>query len=374
MGYKSIAKGNPTINACAFTFDDGPSKQPLEEWLDALEQFSVSGTFFFTGEWIDKHPDKANMLISRGHELASHSYYHRRMTELTEDVFLEELKETELAFQEATGQPSPNFFRFPYLNFNEENLIWLSKWGYHSITGNDTGDWAGLPAQKIVDNGSVFLYNGSILVLHSNDITKETPAALKQLIRRALNRGLKPVKVSDLLKGIGITPEYRSWKISIKVPDFNSIPLHEWTIIQSSQDRQKLAAESLEWGIDKTPSGRGSERQWIQQLTEPIKANKIVEDRELFSGQLKEDEFWGYARFGVNKEELILLDFGFRETQADTLVDLLRQAANIAKKVGCSSIVARQDMRRIHKMCQQMGWNSKIEVDEFLMAGQLIER
>ncbi|WP_175639431.1 polysaccharide deacetylase family protein [Metabacillus schmidteae] len=369
---KTISKGNPTISTCAFTFDDGPSKQPLEEWLEALEQFSVSGTFFFTGEWIDKHPEKARMLISRGHELASHSYHHRRMSELSKEVFLKELKETELAFQEATGQPCPNFFRFPYLNYNEQNLSWLSEWGYHSIKGNDTGDWAGIPAQKIIDNSRGFFYNGSILVLHSNDITKETPAALKQLIRSAQERGIQPVKISELIEGIGITPNYRSWKISIDIPVSESIPLHEWTIVASSQDRQRLAAETLEWRLDKIPSGKGAENQWIQHLSEPLKANHIVEDRELFSGQMKADTFWGYARFGINKDELILLDFGFKEAQADTLVDLLRWSVSIAKKAGCSKIVARQDMRRIHKMCQQMGWKSMIEADEKLSAKQLI--
>lgn len=363
---KSISKGNPTLSHCAFTFDDGPGKHPLETWLEALEQFSVSGTFFFTGEWIDKYPEKARMLISRGHELASHSYHHRRMSELTKEVFFNELKETELAYQEATGQPCPNFFRFPYFNYTEENLSWLSQWGCHSITGNDTGDWAGVSVQKIIDNSRLLFYNGSIFVLHSNDITKQTPDALKQLIRRALDRDLQPVKISGLLKGIGITPEYRSWKISIDVPTFDSIPVYEWKIIQNLHDRQKLAVETLEWGLDKIPSGKGAENVWNQHLTEPLKVNIIVEDIELFSGQVKADEYWGYARFGVDKEELILLDFGFREAHADTLTDLLRWAANLAKKVGCTRIVARQDMRRIHTMCQQMGWNSTIEADKLL--------
>lgn len=367
MAYQSISKGNPTKGYCAFTFDDGPSKQPLEAWLDALEQFSAAGTFFFTGEWIDKHPDKARMLISRGHELASHSYHHRRMSELSKDVFLKELKETELAYQEATGKPCPNFFRFPYLNFNEENLHWLSEWGYHSITGNDTGDWAGLPAQKIINNSRMFLYNGSILVLHSNDITKSTPQAVKKLLRSARNWDLKPVKISDLLKGMDILPEYRSWKISIEVPVSDPFSPVEWTKIQNAEDIQKLAAETIEWGLDKIPTGNGAERKWINHLSEPIKANKIVEDRELFAGLMKADEFWGYVRFGINKEELVVLDVGFRETQADTLVDLLRWAAKIAKEAGCSSIIVRQDMRRIHKMCQQMGWKSMIEMDEIVM-------
>ncbi|MBM7691748.1 peptidoglycan/xylan/chitin deacetylase (PgdA/CDA1 family) [Peribacillus deserti] len=352
MVYQSISKGNTNQQFCAFTFDDGPKKQSLEAWLEVLEQFSAPGTFFFTGEWIDQHPDKARMLIARGHELASHSYNHRRMSQISKEVFFEELKETELAYQEATGRPCPNFFRFPYLNYNEENLSWLSEWRYHSITGDDTKDWSGPPAQKIIENGTNFLDCGSILVLHSNDIAKETPKAVKELIQNAVKKDLNPVKVSELLEGMGISTEYRSWKVSIDVPQLDPIPPLEWTKIQSPEDIQKLAAETLGWGLDKIPSGYGAESQWIQQLSQPIKAQNTLENRELFAGLMKADEFWGYARFGINEEELVLLDFGFREAQADTLVYLLRWASKIAKELGSSRIIARQDMRRIHKMCQ----------------------
>jgi peptidoglycan-N-acetylglucosamine deacetylase len=366
--FHSITRGNQNKQICAFTFDDGPSKLPLEAWLEALEQLSAPGTFFFTGEWIDKHPDQARMILARGHELASHSYHHRRMSQIPKEVFFEELKESELAYQEATGRPSPNFMRFPYLNYNEENLSWLSELGYYSVAGDDTKDWSGLPAQDIIENGLKFLYNGSILVFHSNDIAQETPKAVKQLARAALKNDLKPVKVSDMLNELGIATEYRSWKISIEVPLSDSNPPLEWTKIQSSEDIQKLAAETLEWRSDKIPAGDGAESQWIQQLSQPLKAHNVIENRELFVGLMKADEFWGYARFGVKDEELIILDFGFREAQADTLVYLLRWAVKIGKELGCSTITASQDMRRMHKMCQQMGWKSFIEFDELRLS------
>ncbi len=213
-----IFRGSPNEQHFALTFDDGPHNLPLENWLDALEQCGALGTFFFTGEWIDKNQDKARMIIARGHELAPHSYHHRRMGEIPKDVFLEEMKQTELAYQEATGLPCPTFFRFPYLHFRQENLDWLSELGYIDIEGDDSGDWAAPTPQQIIETSEPYLKNGAILVFHANDVAKGTPAVLQPLIRTAQDQGLKPVKVSEILAGLNITPSYRAWKIAIEVP------------------------------------------------------------------------------------------------------------------------------------------------------------
>src|SRR5690606_5386815 len=104
------------------------------------------------------------MILERGHELAPHSYHHRRMAEIPKDVFLDEIKLTELAYQEATGKSCPTFMRFPYLSFREENLDWLSDLGYVDIEGDDSGDWAGLTSQQIVKNVTPFFKNGAVVV------------------------------------------------------------------------------------------------------------------------------------------------------------------------------------------------------------------
>ena len=40
-----ITRGNPAVSHCAFTFDDGPMRIPVDPWLDALEQGGACGTF-----------------------------------------------------------------------------------------------------------------------------------------------------------------------------------------------------------------------------------------------------------------------------------------------------------------------------------------
>jgi len=360
-----IFRGNVIDPHFALTFDDGPHYVPLENWLEALEQCGAVGTFFFTGEWIDRHPDKARMIIERGHELAPHSYYHRRMAEIPKDVFLEEIKQTELAYQEATGKSCPTFMRFPYLSFRDENLDWLSEIGYVDIEGDDSGDWAGLTSQQIIENVTPFFKNGAIFVFHANDAAKGTPGSLKTLIRMGREHGLKPVKVSEILNGLEMPPSVRTWKISIDVPTPEKIThtIQTWQVVQSKEELQILAQQSMEWGIVQTPTGMDSENKWFNHLSEPLTVNGITEDRSLFVGWVMADEYWGYARIARKGNELILLDFATREAQADAMVYLLRWTAKKAIELGCTKISATREMRRLEKMCQQLGWDSVIELD-----------
>lgn len=54
-----INRGNQAIAQCAFTFDEGSLRKPIDAWLEALEQGGARGTFFLTGEWYGSVPGKS---------------------------------------------------------------------------------------------------------------------------------------------------------------------------------------------------------------------------------------------------------------------------------------------------------------------------
>lgn len=363
MKNPTIQHGHLEHNKFALTFDDGPDNYPLENYLQALEQCGAPGTFFFTGEWLDKHPEQAREVLARGHELALHSYHHRRMSQLPKEVFIEEIQENELAYQEATGLAAPSLIRFPYLDHSQENLEWLTELGYFYIAGEDSGDWEGLPSEKIIENSRPFLYQGAIIFFHANDIAQGTPGALKPLIREAQQQGLQPVTVSEMLFDLGLQPKYRSWKINIELPDHIANPPEDWVAIASEAEMLQLASESADWGIPQFPRGASSELTWYKQLQEPMKVANVEERRELFSTRRFANQYWGYFRAGVQDKEFVLLDFAAKEAQADTLVYLLRWAAVLAKQEGCQQIIARRDIRRLQRMCQQLGWQASVIID-----------
>ncbi|QTH39789.1 polysaccharide deacetylase family protein [Cohnella sp. LGH] len=355
-----ITRGNPAVAHCAFTFDDGPMRISIDAWLEALEQGGARGTFFLTGEWFDRCPGKAREILARGHELAMHTYHHRRMADVTRAVFFEELKLAELAYQEATGRPVPTFMRFPYASYREENLEWLREWNYLDIEGEDTVDWSGPPSAQLVERVIPKLDNGAILVFHANEIAKETPQAVKRLVRHVHDKGLTPVTVSELLHANGIATGERSWQVRFKSSFQHSVHHAEWKRVTEEEELRKLAADSLEWGNLKTPTGAGAYGKWLEALSKQAQSDggTYLVARS-FAGQ-----HWAYVCASVRGDTLVLEDFATKEPHADAMVYMLQWAANEAATLGCEWITGTQDMRRIHKLCEQLGFQAEIVAGE----------
>ncbi len=355
-----ITSGNPQVSLCAFTFDDGPMRISIDAWLDALEQGGARGTFFLTGEWLDRYPAKAREMIARGHELTTHTYHHRRMSDVSRAVFFEELKLAELAYQEATGRPVPTFMRFPYASYREDNLAWLREWNYLLVEGEDTVDWSGPPSAQLVERVIPELVNGSILMFHANEIAKETPQAVKSLLHHTQTKGLDVVPVSELLQEAGIHAGERSWHVRFKPVLQGSFPSEQWKRVVEEEELQKLAADSLEWGNPKVPSGFGAYTKWLQELSLHAKSDG---DTRLVARSFA-DQHWAYVRTSVCGKTLVLEDFATKEAHADALVYILQWAAHEALTLGCEWISTTQDMRRIHKLCEQLGFEAEIVLQE----------
>jgi len=80
--------------------------------LDLLARHGVTATFFVLGWIADRHPRLVERILQAGHEVASHGWTHRRVFELDEESFAEELTRTNATLEEA-GAPRPIGFRAP---------------------------------------------------------------------------------------------------------------------------------------------------------------------------------------------------------------------------------------------------------------------
>ena len=78
-----------------------------------------------------------------------------------------------------------------------------------------------------------------------------------------------------------------------------------------------------------------------------------------FAGQ-----HWAYVRASIRGGSLILEDFATKEAHADAIAYILLWAAHEASTLGCEWITSTQDMRRIHKLCEQMGFEAEIVLQE----------
>jgi polysaccharide deacetylase family protein (PEP-CTERM system associated) len=73
--------------------------------LDLLERTGNRATFFTLGWIADRHPDLLRRISEAGHEIASHGYGHRRLTEMTPAEFRADLRRSRRSLVSATGKP-----------------------------------------------------------------------------------------------------------------------------------------------------------------------------------------------------------------------------------------------------------------------------
>jgi polysaccharide deacetylase family protein (PEP-CTERM system associated) len=91
----------------------------LQKILALLDEHGQKATFFMLGSVADNDPTLALMICSAGHEIASHGYSHRLVTDLTPQQFRDELQLTERLLVEQTGQ-RPIGYRAPQWSLSEQ--------------------------------------------------------------------------------------------------------------------------------------------------------------------------------------------------------------------------------------------------------------
>lgn len=77
--------------------------------LDLLAEFSTPATFFVVGQIAKSHPKLVRDMVEAGHEVASHSWDHRRVHRFTPETFREDLLTSLDALTQASGQPVRGF-------------------------------------------------------------------------------------------------------------------------------------------------------------------------------------------------------------------------------------------------------------------------
>ena len=110
--------------------------------LDLLAAHKVTATFFILGWVADQHPALVRGIAAAGHEIASHSYWHRLVYTLTPDTFREDLRRARIAIEDAAGV-AVRGYRAPSYSITEQSL------------------WA---LDVLVDEG--YAYDSSIFPIH----------------------------------------------------------------------------------------------------------------------------------------------------------------------------------------------------------------
>jgi polysaccharide deacetylase family protein (PEP-CTERM system associated) len=88
--------------------------------LDLLARCDVRATFFVLGWVAERHPALVGEILGAGHEIGSHGHTHRRVYELSDEAFVDELARSRRALA-AAGAPAVVQFRAPEWSINDRS-------------------------------------------------------------------------------------------------------------------------------------------------------------------------------------------------------------------------------------------------------------
>ena len=81
----------------------------VRQLVDLLARHQARATFFVLGWVADRHRDLVRALARAGHEVASHGWDHKRVTEQTPEEFRVSVRRTKQLLEELSGQPCLGF-------------------------------------------------------------------------------------------------------------------------------------------------------------------------------------------------------------------------------------------------------------------------
>lgn len=113
-------------NYCNLPFSSwGKYEKRLEEStkdvLQLFERYNVQATFFVLGSMAVDHPELIKEIHAKGHEIASHGYYHRNLKTMNKDEFESDLIKSITTLERITGEKVIGF-REPYFSVNRHQL------------------------------------------------------------------------------------------------------------------------------------------------------------------------------------------------------------------------------------------------------------
>lgn len=184
------------------TFDEGTLDTYLDEIVEILDNNNVKATFFLCKNYIVNNPELLKRMVKSGHSIGNHTASHPSMPSLATSAnfnkYLEELKSTEDAFFQATGEHMDKIYREPRGEYSLRSLTIARDLGYKtffwSVAYKDWDDsyTREQALEKLFDR----VHDGAIYLLHST--SKSNYLALDEFIKTMTTEGYR----FDLVKNI----------------------------------------------------------------------------------------------------------------------------------------------------------------------------
>jgi peptidoglycan/xylan/chitin deacetylase (PgdA/CDA1 family) len=192
---EKINRGESDVKIAYLTFDDGPYDLTYQV-LDLLKNNDIRATFFVIGK--DGVSDRYKRIVSEGHTLANHTYYHNIGSGLYDspDSFINQVVKLENYLYDITGYRT-SILRFPGGSptagkYKDEIVNRLHEMGYNYVDWtSETGDGS---SKKLAEKDTWSWYQDTtsgknIVVLLMHDYNYQTFNNLQRIIDDMRNRG-----------------------------------------------------------------------------------------------------------------------------------------------------------------------------------------
>jgi peptidoglycan-N-acetylglucosamine deacetylase len=181
----------------AITIDDGPDPDVTPRVLTQLAEHEAHATFFCVGERVERYPELAREIVSRGHAIENHSQRHRHNFSLLGPAGMRtEIVRAQDSISRVTGD-TPRFFRAPaglrnpfldpVLNSLKLRLASWTRRGFDTVNGD-----ADAVYRRLINS----LRGGDILLLHDGNAALGTTG--RPVILDVLPRLLETLRAQQL--------------------------------------------------------------------------------------------------------------------------------------------------------------------------------
>ncbi len=179
--YFHVANFESVIGIEQWEHCDSRVERSTDFILDLLDEENVKATFFILGWVADRHRLMVRRIHSRGHEVASHGYLHRRIYTLNPNEFRDDTLQSKSVLEDITGEEVSGY-RAASCSITANSMwaidilieagfkydssifpIWHDRYGIpghdrfvHSLKGTNGGEITEIPFSTISVGGSNF--------------------------------------------------------------------------------------------------------------------------------------------------------------------------------------------------------------------------
>lgn len=161
--------------------------------LDILDDYSAKATFFIGGCWADDNIDCVREIYKRGHEVASHGYFHKDHSVMNYKQNLDEIAPS-VKLLNMILNTQIKLFAPPSGAFCDATLTACDTLELKTIMwSRDTIDWKEESREKVYSRATQNLESGEFILMHPMDVSVATLPDILTYIR---DNGLNAVTVS----------------------------------------------------------------------------------------------------------------------------------------------------------------------------------